>query len=451
MRQDNPAVPGPHGYPPARQAWYAICLFSLVNALDNVDRGIISILIEPIKRDLLLSDTQMSMLIGIAFSLFYAMVGLPMSRFADIGHRRNILAFGIVLWSLATAAGALATGFKSLFVCRGLTGTGESLKGPNALSMISDLVPRHKYPTAMAIYNLGISAGAGLSLIIGGALMGLIGGRILDVFGVKLSDWQFIFMLVGLPGVLIGMLVLFTVREPVRRGRENKGRLPVGEIFRFFGRERRIYLPIMIGSALMQIEVVGLLNWRVPFYQRTFGWGPEVVGPLVGSITLFLTPIGLALGAIVGERMAKRDPGAMIKLSIWGTAAGLALGMTQLLMPTPELAVSVTAVNVIVIGIAAPAAVAALQTVTPNEFRGQIMAVYLFTISVIGTALGPLSVALFTDYLFVDESMLRYAMLLSAGLFGGTGLLLKFVGLRPYTERVASIIAAEEAAAHGPG
>lgn len=438
---------GKQPYPPARTAWYAIGVFALVNALDNVDRGIISLLIEPIKRDLLLSDTEISLLLGLAFSSFYALVGLPMSRFADTGPRKIILSFGIAFWSLATAAGSLAQSFVGLFISRAGTGAGESLKGPNALSMIADFVPREKYPRAMSVYQLGISVGAGLSLIIGGTLVGMVGGKSFTLpFGIVMSDWQFIFMLVGLPGLLVALLITLTVPEPPRRGRETKKKQPVGEVIRFLKREKAIYVPFLIGISLLQIEAVGLISWRVPFFERTYGWGPEQIGPIAGTMGILLTPIGLFFGAMLGERLVKNgNAGAMVKLSMVGTVLSLPMTIASFLSPTPWISLAFLGGSYIAIGIGAPAAVAALQTVTPNEFRGQLTAIYLFTISVIGSAFGPLSVALFTDYIFKDEADLRYAMVAVAAIFGIAGLMLIYSCMKPYAARVRMVIEQEEA------
>src|SRR5690606_34068480 len=125
----------------------------------------------------------------------------------------------------------------------------------NAISMISDLVPREKYPRALSIYQFGISMGAALSLIIGGTLMGIVGGRTFNVAGLILSDWQFVLLLVGLPGVGVAALVWFTIKEPARRGRERKTKPPLLEVFRYAHRERAFFYPFLIGAALLQIEV----------------------------------------------------------------------------------------------------------------------------------------------------------------------------------------------------
>ncbi|MGZ3268599.1 MAG: MFS transporter [Croceibacterium sp.] len=433
-------------FPARAAAWYAVWMIALANALDSVDRGGIALLIEPIKRDLHLSDTEVSLLTGFSFSLFYGLIGLPLSRLADTSNRKRIIGSVMMIWSLATSAIAAVQNFWPLFAMRGVTGSAVSLKGPNGLSMISDLVPRDKLPTAMAIYNGCVSIGAGFTSIIVGMLLGWVGGKVFNVFGMPLHDWQMVFLIIGTPGVVLGLAFLLTVREPPRRGRATTMRLPLLDVFRFLWRERPIFFPFIVGSALLQIEAYGVLGWRFPFFSRTFGWGPAFLGPLSGYATLVLTPVGLGLGAWLGQKWERRgDTGAMVKLSILGSCISLPLTLAMLLAPGPWLAFALSCASTVAIGISAPGAVAALQNVTPNEFRGQISALYLFTIGVIGGGLGPLSVALFTDYVFHDEAMLRYSLVIVTVIFGGLGLWLKFVCLPPYKERVGRVIDAERA------
>jgi MFS family permease len=207
-------------------------------------------------------------------------------------------------------------------------------------------------------------------------------------------------------------------------------RLPILDVFRFLWRERPIFFPFIVGSALLQIEAYGVLGWRFPFFSRTFGWGPAFFGPLSGYATLALTPVGLGLGAWLGQKWERRgDTGAMVKLSVLGSCISLPLTLAMLLAPNPWLAFALSCLSTVAIGISAPGAVAALQNVTPNEFRGQISALYLFT-----------------DYVFHNEAMLRYSMVVVTVIFGGLGLWLKFVCLPPYKERVGRVIAAERAA-----
>jgi MFS family permease len=434
-------------FPARAAAWYAVWMIALANALDSVDRGGIALLIEPIKRDLHLSDTEVSLLTGFSFSLFYGLIGLPLSRLADTSNRKRIIGSVMMIWSVATSAIAAVQNFWPLFAMRGVTGSAVSLKGPNGLSMISDLVPRDKLPTAMAVYNGGVAIGSGFTSIIVGMLLGWLGGKVFNVFGMQLHDWQMVFLIIGTPGVLLGLAFLLTVREPPRRGRATTMRLPLLEVFRFLWRERAIFLPFIVGSALLQIEAYGVLQWRFPFFSRTFGWGPAFLGPLSGTATLILSPIGYFIGAWLGQKWEQRaDPGAMVKLSILGSCLSLPLTLAMLVAPDPWTAFALSCLSIVGIGISAPGAVAALQNVTPNEFRGQISALYLFTIGVIGGGVGPLVVGVLNDYVFHDEAMLRYSLVVVTVIFGGLGLWLKFVCLPPYKERVGRVIAAERAA-----
>ena len=229
-------------FPAKSAAWYAVWMIALANALDSVDRGGIALLIEPIKRDLHLSDTEVSLLTGFSFSLFYGLIGLPLSRLADTSNRKRIIGSVMMIWSVATSAIAAVQNFWPLFAMRGVTGSAVSLKGPNGLSMISDLVPRDKLPTAMAVYNGGVAIGSGFTSIIVGMLLGWLGGKVFNVFGMQLHDWQMVFLIIGTPGVLLGLAFLLTVREPPRRGRATTMRLPLLEVFRFLWRERAIFV-----------------------------------------------------------------------------------------------------------------------------------------------------------------------------------------------------------------
>ncbi|WP_336980497.1 MFS transporter [Altererythrobacter fulvus] len=439
-------------YPKAAVAWYAIAMLGLINALDSIDRGILSLLIQPIKRDLGLSDTEIGLLSGIAFSGVYAMVGLPLSRLADTRNRKLILSFGITLWSAATALGSLAQNFWHLFLSRAGTGAGESLKGPNALSMISDLVPREKLARAMSLYSMGIVGGMAFSLIAGGMLLGHFEGRdIAGPFGILFRDWQIVLLLVGSPGIVVALIFLLTVREPARRGRRSADKPPLLEVLRFIRGNFRFFGFFLAGVALLQIELTGLLHWRIPFYERTYGWGPATAGPLMGTISLVTTPVGLAIGAWLGERLARRgDPGAMLRLSLIGLTSALPFAVVQPLMPTPQLAMACSAVSLLCSSIASPGYVAAIQVVTPNEFRGQVNAIYLFMISVVGSAIAPLAVSLITDYVFGDEAMLRYSMVTIAIIFGTAGLAMKYLSLRPYCAMVSRIMEEERQAGRAP-
>jgi MFS family permease len=236
-------VPNPSAgalYPRPAVAWYAVCLIAFISTLSNIDRSVITLLVQPIKRDLLLSDTEISLLIGFAFSFFYMIFGLPMSRLTDVKPRKVILATGLTIWSIATVLCGLAQNFWQLFAARGLVGAGESVKGPNSMSLISDLVPREKFPRAFSIYQLGITGGMAASMIIGGVLIAAFDGMTIIVPGLGIiRDWQMVFFICGAPGVLVAIILMTTVPEPVRKGRKVKGSVPIRDVFRSSQATRR--------------------------------------------------------------------------------------------------------------------------------------------------------------------------------------------------------------------
>jgi MFS family permease len=441
LRPADPEVPW---LSPVR-TWYAVILIALVSTMSNIDRGIINLLVQPIKRDLLLSDTQVSLLVGFAFSFFYMLCGLPMARISDAANRKLILTGALAVWSVATALCGLAQTFWQLFAARGLVGAGESVKGPCSMSMISDIVPRHHMPRAFAIYQLGINAGQGGALIIGGLLIALLAGMPALVLpaGIVIKDWHAVFLLCAAPGLLLALVMLLTIQEPPRRGRKVKGNVPIRDVARFIGSNWRIYLPMLLSIAIGSIENFGMIVWRPAFFERTYGWGPEIVGPMLGTSMLIATPLGLALGAALAEYFVRKGRAdAMLRCVFISQVVSLPLAIAMPLMPTPWLAFGMGFLASVIGSMSAPGQNSAIQIITPNEMRGQINAVYLFSISVIGGGLGPTVVALITDFVFVDESMLRYSMALFAAVVGPIGAVLIWLAIKPYAAAVTRIDAA---------
>lgn len=426
-------------WPSPARAWYTICLIAFVTMLSNLDRNIINLLVQPIKRDLALTDTQISLIIGFAFSSAYMVVGLPMARVADRRSRKLILAFGLTIWSVATALCGLAKSFVGLFTARAIVGGAESVAGPSSMSMISDLVPRSKLPRAFAVYQLGISAGQATALLVGGLLVAFFAGLgpvHLPIMG-EAREWQLVFLVCAVPGLITALIFLCTVREPVRHNRRSEGSVPLREVGAYLWANRILFLPLFLSIGIGAIETTGLMTWRAAFYERTFGWGPAQVGPLLALSLLISTPIGLILGTWFAERMSKRgNPDAMVRVCFYSQAFSAPFAIAATLMPTPWLAFGCGVLSSIIGLAGAPAQNAAIQMVTPSEMRAQISAVYLFTISVIGNGLGPLLVALVTDFLLQDESMLRYSMASFAAVMAPGGAFLMYLAIRPYAKAV---------------
>ena len=205
--------------PSSLSAWYAVIVLLLAYVLSFVDRIIMSLLVIPIQKDLGISDTQMGLLMGLAFAIFYTVVGIPIARLSDAKSRKIIVSIGIFLWSIMTAVCGLARSFIELFLARVGVGVGEATLSPAAYSMIADYFPEEKLGKAIAVYQSGALFGSGIAFIIGGAIVGLIvnsNATSLPFLG-ELQPWQLAFIIVGLPGVLMA-LVMLTVKEPKRTG-----------------------------------------------------------------------------------------------------------------------------------------------------------------------------------------------------------------------------------------
>ena len=198
--------------------WYVIFVLLLAQMFSFLDRMIMGLLVGPIRESFAISDTQYSLLAGLAFSLFYAIMGLPLARIADSRNRRNLISIGIAVWSVMTAVCGLAKGFVSLFFARIGVGIGEATLGPAGYSMITDYFPRSSLARALSVYTLGVTFGSGLAYILGGAVVGYV--QTLDTLTLPFlgatEGWQLTFFIVGFPGVLVAALMYLTVREPAR-------------------------------------------------------------------------------------------------------------------------------------------------------------------------------------------------------------------------------------------
>ncbi|HTE47251.1 MAG TPA: MFS transporter, partial [Gemmatimonadaceae bacterium] len=224
----------PSRTPSTRYAWYVVAILTLANISANIDQFVLALLVGPIKRDLGITDVQMSYLGGPAFALFYVILGLPIARIADRANRRNLIAGGVALWSVFTAAGAVARTFVQLFFTRVGVGIGEATLYAPSVSLLSDYFPREKRARALSVYSLGIFLGAGASYVIGGWVVGRL--TVNEIWTVPIigaiRPWQTVFLVVGLPGVAVA-LALLTVREPVREQAVPAVQPPLSEFLRY--------------------------------------------------------------------------------------------------------------------------------------------------------------------------------------------------------------------------
>ena len=428
-------------WPSPRRAWYAVGIFALALTINFLDRGILVLLIGPIKHDLGLSDFKASLLIGFAFVFFYLFLGLPVARLVDTKSRRLIIGCGIALWSVMTAFCGLAQNFVQLFIARIGVGVGEACNGPATFSMLSDLFPRERLPRAIAVLNFGFVAGTGLAMLLGGVVIHFVSSMppvSVPLLGV-LRPWQVTFILVGIPGLLVALLFT-TVPEPVRRGRlagVTAESLPVAEIVKYLKSNSAAYVPIFLGLGFNVIVAFGGQSWGPAFFVRTHGWTVVQAGVAQGLVVILTAPFGLMVGSALSEYFTRRGyADSNMRVTLIGIALSTPCAVIYPLMPTPQLAVAVLGAQFFFAMFVPGPMNAALQIITPNQMRGQVTALFLFVFNVVGFGIGPSFVAGLTDYVFRDEAMLRYSLALTGAVMGTASVVTIWTGLKGYGEAV---------------
>ena len=408
------------GYPNPRYAWYVVSILTVAYLLSFLDRQILALLVEPIRQDLDISDTQVSLLGNLAFGIFYTVLGLPIGRAADRVSRRGIIAAGVTIWCLMTATCGLARNFSQLFLARVGVGVGEAALNPAALSLISDYFPRKTRGRALTFYNMGVSLGVGVALIFGGQLIAWVASAPpLEVPGIgPLRAWQTVFLLVGLPGLVIALLML-TVREPLRRDRLQirlaDGRvteeLTVGETLDYLRRRWRTYLTHFLGMSVVTILGYNYFFWVPSMFVRTWGWTIPQISLGYGLITLTGGPLGVLLGGWVADRLRRRGfEDALMRTCLRGAVIFLIpSAILTPLMPNGQLALALLVPMSIGGAWVTATGAAALQMIAPNQMRAQTTALYYFVINVLGL-LGPTAVGLVTDFGFGDDAALRWSL-----------------------------------------
>jgi MFS family permease len=435
------------GFPPAAQGWFAVGMLAVVTTFALLDQGILGLLIQQIKTDYALTDTEAGWLLGPAFVIFYVCLGLPLSRYIDRGNRTLIITAGLFVWSLFTALCGLAQNFIQLFVARIMVGAGEAVNGPAAYSIVADYFPRDKLPRAIATLQIGSVAGGGLSLLLGGSMIWIVstvGSPSLPIIG-ELRSWQVVFLAVGLPGLLVAGLMRL-VKEPPRRGKGVNAaveKVGFGQAMNHLWTHFALYGPMFIGLTLGSLDG-GSKAWGAAFFQRTYDWSPARYGLTNGVLSLVFMLTGLYLGTKAVEAMFKRGQvDAPFRIILYSRAFALPFTCMMPLMPTPELALACGAVGFITLGMSGPSLNAVLQIVSPNRIRGQVTALYLFIFTVVGQGLSPLVTGLTTDYVFTSPDDLRWSIMLLHIVFLPAALIVTWLGLKPYRAEVERLNATD--------
>ncbi len=405
-------------WPGGVYSWYVLILLFFGYTIAFLDRMILNLLIEPIRLDLSLSDTQMGLLSGASFALFYVTLGLPIGRLADKTNRRTMIAAGMALWSLMTALCGLAQGFWQLFLARMGVGIGEATLSPCATSLISDYFPPSKRARAMAVYASGISFGLGLSLIIGGQVFTAVSDMDLPsiwMVGV-IRPWQAAFLVVSVPGILLAMLV-FSIREPVRRGVQNTTNdVSLRDVFAFVGENRRTFNTLFATFAATSALTYGVSAWMAPYFMRTHDWTVGEVGWTYGWIMLLCGPLGTLAGGWFADWLRKKGhKDANLRTTCIAMFVLAPIGFFAPIAPNIEVTVAAFSLFWFVASVPLSLGYATLQEIVPNEMRGTASALLLFATTISGMGLGPTVIALLTDYAFSGPADLKFSISIVAG------------------------------------
>ena len=429
-----------HAYPSPGRARYMVILLTVLYMFSFLDRTIIVLLIEPIKADLGLTDTQLSLLYGFAFALFYTFLGIPIARLADRRNRRNIVIAGVVIWSVMTAICGLTKSFGQLFIARIGVGVGEAALSPAAYSLISDSFPPNERAKAMSFYTMGLYLGVGAALLLGGVVIDWVASIdtiTLPIFG-EIRAWQATFLAVGLPGLMLAALML-TVREPRRRemgsavASDAADYVSLPDAFAWFAKRWRFHIVCCCAMACLVLYSYSLTAWTPSFFIRTYGWSSLEVSRYYGLIVLIFGPAGILFGGWWASRRAARgDIVANVRVAVVCFALLIVPAGVLTLLSDPYQALVLMAVVKFVSGLPLGIAVAAIHEVTPNRLRAQAVGLYLFAVNLIGLGFGPMAVALLTDYLFADPQMLRYSMAIVGVIACTAGLFLTLYSLRQF-------------------
>jgi MFS family permease len=435
-----------------RIASYTMLLLFLAMTFAQLDLHIASYVAGSIKSDFHLTDTQLGLLLGASFGLFYTLVGVPLAWFVDRYSRRMILGLGIVTWSLGTAFCGIAQNYWNLFAARLFVGAGEAVNQPTSLAIIGDLYPREQLPRAIATMQSGLVIGGAIALLLSSYALHLLLHLppIKVPFGV-IHGWQLIFIIVGLPGVVVGGVIATTMPAPPIRARPSAfsvsrgaGRLSwfvdYRQAFSYMGSRWQVYSSMFLSLALGILANGGSLQWKPILFSRTFEWSPARVAALDAVVSLGMMPLFLVVGVWITEYLQKRGRhDAPYLVFLISRCLVLPCSMLAPLMPNAWVCWALLAISTSMTGVSGPAQNTVIQSITPSALRGKITSFWMLIYSVVGFSVGPLAVALITDLVLEDESQIKWALFWMVAIFSTLSLIVSFFGLKPYAREIARL------------
>jgi len=419
------------------RAWWTMAVLSLAYVMSFVDRQVLTLLIDPIRADLKITDTQVSLLTGVAFALLYATTAVPIARYADRYGRKPVILAGVTLWGSMTAACGLAQNFWALFAARMGVGLGEAALTPQGYALSAELFPPAQRNRAMSVFVVGSAIGAGVSLLIGAAALGIVtaAAEHFPLLGI-LQPWQGVFVLLGVLTLMLIPLIATIVERPRAAQpppEERKARAALAMIWR----NRGAFTPHFVALPLLSLSSYGIAAWLPSHFIRDFGWSASEVGLALGLLLVVTGLIGCAWAAFAADWLyAKGRSNASLWLLLVSTFISLpflALGMAS---DDARTGMAWLAAFFVINQGANTLAPAALQAIVPDGIRGEVSALWLMVVNLVGIGLGPTITAVTADYLVGEDSRIGDAIALVGVSCTLAGLLIAAASAKAYTRAV---------------
>jgi MFS family permease len=424
-------------------AWFVVFVLCLASIVGYVDRQIINLLVDPIKVDLGINDTQIGILQGFSFVLIYALLAIPIAWLADFGKRTTVIIAGILCWSLATFSCGLATTFILMFIARAFVGMGEVTLSPSGYSLIGDYFPKERVGLAISFFTGSGFLGSGLAYMIGGAIVGALSDHesyVLPLLG-ELKPWQLVFMIVAIPGLLLALIMLL-VKEPPRRSvveteAIQSARQSFAALFRHIRQHLRLFTGLIIGFSLMAAATYAIVSWVPAFLSRVHDWSPERVGAQFGIVLLIASTGGVFAGGFIASELMRRGiAAANVIVAVVAGLLAIVFAVAYPLVPSGQFALILLAPALFFAAMPFGCGTATLPLVTPNRLRAQVVAIYLLVANLLGLTLGPTGVGLITDFVFRDPNMINVSLAIAAPVLLLIGALTASIAIAPYKQLI---------------
>ena len=431
-------------YPEKKHSYSAVAILTLAQVFAFIDRQIPSMLVEPIKQDFNLTDSQIALLGGAAFSIFYAIMALPIGYAVDRYKRTKVLGTGIFLWSLMTALAGLANSFGKLFGARIGVAVGEAVMAPISVSLVSDSFPENKQGKPMGIITAGVYIGIGITLLGGGFLIDYltsIGGITLPLIG-YLKPWQATFMIVGIPGLVLA-IAAFYLKEPQRIEDQVDSNHLVDRknVFLHLKEHRKTLIPMFGGLIFMALIFYSFSFWAPTMMIRTFDISLTEVGFILGMITIISSITGTIIAGSVVDYLRNRNySDAPVRAAMIAVILALPPIISLSFVQSELGAWICIALYLLFISSFAPLGLLAISGVSTGNVKGQTAAIHAFLMMVFGLSLGPQLTAFFTDFVFVDPNLLINSVSLTGLIVLPISALLFKLSLSRYRESSESLL-----------